>query len=106
MRWKLGDMLTLRYILELELAERLDMEGSEREKRGSEDEVLVWGTNVWVAGSVSFAEIGKIRRETRILFGSGVRNPKLHCGHRNRDTLRHLCVDINGMLELWEEMGE
>lgn len=61
--------------------------------------------NVWVAGSISFAEIGKMRRETRILFGSGARNPKFHFGHSNPDALRHLCVDINRVLELWEEMG-
>lgn len=31
--WKLGQWLTWRYILELELAERLDFEGGEREKK-------------------------------------------------------------------------
>lgn len=66
---------------------------------------MIWGMIIWVANSISFAEVGKIRRETRILFGSRARNPKLHFGHSDPDALRHLCVDMNRMLELWKEMG-
>lgn len=44
-----------RSIGEIEFAERLDLECGEG-KRRVKDAVLVFGTNIWVAGSVSFAE--------------------------------------------------
>lgn len=67
---------------------------------------MVWGTNVWVAGSISFAEIGKIEGETRIFFGSRAGNQKFHFGpilDLTEMPIRHLCEDISSMLELWEE---
>lgn len=41
-----------------------------RGKRGIKDEVLILDMNIWVAGSVLFAKIGKIEGETRVFFGS------------------------------------
>lgn len=57
-----GEVVALRSVGEMELAERLDLECDEG-KRGLGDEVLVLVMNIWVAGSVSFAEAGTLKEK-------------------------------------------
>lgn len=64
---EMGSWGALRSILEMELAERLDAEGS-KGKRGTKEDSVISGTNIWGAGSISFAERGEIEGRASFLW--------------------------------------